>query len=247
MTTTRIETDRPTIFPAHVLVGVTRRNADIFPPHGLSLHKAEILTDEDVLTHRRAFAEAIGVRPEQLQFQRQVHGTTVSVIHNVSTAEESDGMMTAQEGIVLCVSVADCAAVLLYDPEHEVVAGLHSGWRGTVGNIVTVGIEQMSREYGTQPEHLLAYISACASETRYIVREDVAGQFPEECKKQVSEYEWLIDIRGRIRQQLLAAGIPAGQIECSDACTIGDEAYHSYRRDRERSGRMIAFIGIELE
>lgn len=244
MTTTLIDTDRPTIFPAHVLAGVTRRNADIFPPHGLSLHKADILTDEDVLTHRRAFAEAIGVRPEQFQFQRQVHGTTVSVIHDVSVAGESDGMITDRKGIVLCVSVADCAAVLLYDPEHEVVAGLHSGWRGTVGNIVAVGIERMNREYGTRPGHLLAYVSACASEARYIVRDDVADLFPVDCKKQVSEYEWLIDIRGRIRQQLLAAGVPTGQIACSDACTIGDETYHSYRRDRERSGRMIAFIGL---
>lgn len=244
MTMTQIELDRPTIFPSHILSGVTHRNADIFPPYGLSLHKAGILTDEEVSAHRRTFAEGIGVTPKQLQFQQQVHGTVVSVIREIASAEESDGMITAQKNIVLCVSVADCAAVLLYDPEHEVVAGLHSGWRGTVGNIVAVGIETMTSEFGSQPGQLLAYISACASAERYIVREDVAGQFPDECKKQVSEYEWLIDIRSRIQQQLRAAGIPAGQIECSDACTIGDVMYHSYRRDREQSGRMTAFIGL---
>jgi YfiH family protein len=247
MNAIRIEIDQPAIFPLPVLAGVTRKNTDIFPPHGLSLHRAGILADDEVAVHRRTFAETIGVAPEQLQFQRQVHGTVVSVIRDVAPAEESDGMITDRNDIILCVSIADCAAVLLYDPEHDVVAGLHSGWRGTVGNIVAVGIEKMSSEFGSRPEQLLAYISACASEHRYVVREDVAGQFPEAYKKQVSEVEWVLDIRGYIRQQLLNKGVLATHIECSEACTIGNEAYHSYRRDRDNSGRMTAFIGLRYE
>src|SRR5690606_344296 len=134
-------------------------------------------------------------------------GTDVAVIREPGPAGTSDGMMTAGRDILLCISVADCAGVLLYDPEHEAVAGLHSGWRGTAGNIVAAGIGRMQREFGTRPEQMLAYVSACASGERYIVREDVAGLFPEDVKKKVSEEEWLLDNRAQVVRQLHEAGI----------------------------------------
>lgn len=239
-----LEVEQPTVFSPLVVAGVLLRNTDVFPPHGLSLLKASILTDKEVQYHRQTVAAMLHVEVAQLQFQNQTHGTDIAIIRSAGEPADSDGMVTQHRGTVLCVSIADCAAVLLHDPEHGVVAGLHSGWRGTVGNIVEKGITAMVDTFGSRPSALHAYVSPCASGSRYVVRDDVADLFSNDAKCPISDHEWLLDIRCQIEQQLLDAGVPAKQLEISDACTIGDDRYHSYRRDGKTSGRMVAFIGL---
>lgn len=239
-----IEIEKPTVFSPSVVAGVFLRNTDTFPPHGLSLLKASILTEREVQHHRQAAAGVLHVEVEQLQFQNQVHGTTIAIVRSAGEPVDSDGMVTQHRGTVLCVSIADCAAVLLHDPEHGVVAGVHSGWRGTVGNIVEKGIAAMADNFGSCPDALQAYVSPCASGNRYVVRDDVADLFSNDAKCPISDHEWLLDIRCQIEQQLLDVGVQPNHIEISDACTIGDDRYHSYRRDGKTSGRMIAFIGL---
>lgn len=243
--------EQPHIFPPNILAGVTERNTHLFPETGLSLLKGQILNDAEVADHRLRLAEAIGVEKSALKFQKQVHATTVRTLthenhtsHIAEPFEESDGMITQTKGFVLCVGIADCAAVLLYDPEHEVIAGLHSGWKGTHGNIVQGGINDMKKKFGTASASLLAYIAPCASGERYVVREDVAHLFAAPALQRLNDEEYLFDNRLRIKEQLLAAGVKLENIEVSAGCTISDERYHSHRRDGARAGRMVAFIGM---
>ncbi len=154
-------------------------------------------------------------------------------------------MITAFKGLVLCVIIADCAAVLMFDPKNGVVAGLHSGWRGTQMNITQKGIELLKATFKTNPADLLVYISPCASGESYIVRKDVAQHFPRTSRK-INDEEYLFDNRAEIQLQLADCGVLKENIEMSAGCTIGGENdYHSYRRDGERSGRMAAFIGMK--
>lgn len=241
-----IRIERPNIFPPNITAGVTERNADLFPETGLSLLKGQILTQETVEEHRAVFAQHIEKPRKTLRFQQQVHGNLVrESLETDSTAEpfvESDGLITSEEGVTLCVGIADCAGILLYDPDNRVIAGIHSGWRGTKENIVGVGIEKMQNLFGTKPSSLLAYISPCASKEKYIVREDVAQFFTEPIIQRISAEEWTFNNRAKIVQQLRAIGVKARKIQVSQGCTISHTRYHSHRRDGVRSGRMIAFI-----
>lgn len=239
-----LQIERATSFPGEVMAGVTLRNTALFPPHGFSMLKAGILSQEEAAQHRAVFAESIGVPVDALQFQNQVHGTVVRRVERATGLGESDGLVTSSRGVVLCVSIADCGAVLLYDREHSAVAGLHSGWRGTYGNIVAAGIGVMRAEFSTKPEELSAYISPCASGAKYCVRSDVADLFPEGTKWRLDSEHWALDIRSQIRRQLTEQGVPPEHIEMSEGCSIADERYHSYRRDGVLSGRMVAFIGL---
>lgn len=236
--------ERPTIFPEHVLAGVTLRNGELFPTTGLSLLKGQILSDEEVQQHRCIFAEWLGISPTALIFQQQVHHTHVRVVGADSGLEESDGMVTNEPGIVLCAGMADCAGILLYDPIRQVIAALHSGWPGTNLNILAAGLETMNHHYGTRANDVLLYISPCASGKRYVVRRDVAQYFPDTVLDPISPEEWLLNIRARIWEQALELGVQHKNIEISSGCTIDDERYHSHRRLGNRAGRMVAFIGL---
>jgi len=57
-----------------------------------------------------------------------------------------------------------------------------------------------------------------------------------------------VDLSEANRRQLAACGIPSGQIDVAHLCTACNTAeFHSYRRDKDRSGRLVAAIRIDRE
>jgi polyphenol oxidase len=248
-----ISIEQPHIFPMqHILSGVTERNAEALPPNGFSALKTATTTEEEAERNRTALAEQLGFPRSAFVFQQQVHGARVRAValHDSSGTssapfEESDALTTNLPNVILCVGIADCAAVLLYDATHGAVAAVHSGWRGTAANLARRTVERMSMLYGTEAASLLAYISPCASGKRYIVRDDVAQYFPfTSALKKINSQEYTFDNRVQITMQLRECGVRALNIEVAHGCTISETRYHSHRRDGLDAGRMIAFIGV---
>ncbi len=242
----RIEILRPVDWGSNIVAGVTLRNDILCPPYGLSLAKAEILNDDECESHRQIFADAINADRQSLRFQKQVHGAMVRQVFSAnSIPEESDGMITNEHGIVLCVLLADCCGVLLYDERNGAIGAVHSGWRGTHLGISVVAVEAMQKEFGTHPEELKAYLSPCASGEKYEVRKDVAELFDTGIT-QLDETRFLFDNRICIKQQLIKdAGLLPSHITVSHECTITDTRFHSFRREGKLSGRITAFIGLK--
>lgn len=231
------------IFPHNIISGITLRNIKEYPPYGFSISKTDLIDESTINNNRKALSEIIEIPFEKLKFQKQVHGDKVRIITKQSLIEDSDAMITSDKGIYLSISIADCAAVLLHDFKNNVIAGIHSGWRGTKLNIVSKTIETMENIFETESENLIAYISPCASGEKYEVREDVAKYFPNSIKK-IDDEKYLFDNKNELRNQLINAGLLQKNIHISKICTIQNENYHSFRRDKESSGRMSVFIGM---
>jgi copper oxidase (laccase) domain-containing protein len=54
-----------------------------------------------------------------------------------------------------------------------------------------------------------------------------------------------LDLAAENLRQLSRAGLPLSRIDLVGACTFCDVArFHSWRRDGERAGRMISYIGV---
>lgn len=223
--------------------GVTQTNRDLFPAPGLTFSATNGVSATLVTESRSALALAIGVSPQQLQFMRQVHGCTVVRIDDPTLVPEADAVITNVAGIVLCATIADCCAVLLYDEHRQAVAAVHSGWRGTHADVVGSTIRAMAEAFGTEPRHLSAFLSPCASGERYEVGDDVAALFPEHVRR-LDNGKHLFDNQSAIRAQLERAGVAASQILWDPSCTIADPRYHSHRRDGGEAGRGVGFIGI---
>jgi YfiH family protein len=228
----------------HLISGITQRNLEDFPPNGFSISNGKILNDDEVLKHRMFLADYLGVEFDKMKFQKQVHGNRIRIIEENSEIEDSDGMMTNIKGLLLNVTLADCCGILIYDPENDAIAALHSGWRGTQQNIAKKGIGMMKEIYNSDPEKILVYLSPCASGENYEVGEDVAKFFPNSVK-QISVEKYLFDNHNEIKSQLFDAGVLYENIEISEICTISDINYHSFRRDKDKSGRMSCLIGMK--
>lgn len=177
---------------------------------------------------------------------RQVHSNTVLVAEHAGLIGEGDALITAEPGLLVSVRTADCVPILLADPEHNVVAAVHSGWRGTAAAIVRRTVEAMAREFASHPERLLAAIGPSIGRCCYAVGPDVAAQFG----TLFPEWDTLsqrrnLDLVQANWRQLIHAGLPAGNIDFGEFCTAcGISLFESYRRDGEASGRMVSAIGL---
>ncbi len=230
---------------SEIIAAQSTREGGVSPyPYGLNLssHVGDDL--KNVEENRRIFYAAIGIPPgARFVYQNQVHSGNVNVVYgNEGIVPESDALVTAEPNVFLAVSIADCTPILLYDPITKLIAAVHAGWRGTE-QLITINTARKLISLGAKAENMYAFIGASASGDNYEVGTEVATLFEKDYYRELPNGKCLLDIKKANRDQLLIGGIPLEQIEISSHCTIKDFNLHSYRRDREQSGRMYAVIG----
>lgn len=197
---------------------------------------------------------------ETVVHARQVHGTTILVhdriaggvqegrrdgAHGVDgeavgdTEGGADGHATAEAGVLLAVTVADCVPVYLVDPDERAVALLHAGWRGTASGILGRGISLLAERWGTAPARLVVHLGPAICGACYEVGPEVFAGLGLD----VPRHPAPVDLRDVLARQARASGVPAEGIGVSDLCTLcGDQNLFSHRGGR--SERQVAVLGI---
>jgi hypothetical protein len=191
------------------------------------------------------------VEGRDLVFVKQVHGDQVVIlnhknIHSYDGIQRAigtgDALVTNVSGKFLTTQLADCQSILLYDPGRQVVANVHSGWRGSIKNILgrTLGI--MIKDFKCDSAHIVAGIGpslgpCCAEFVNY--RKEIPRIFWR--YKSADDH---FDFWALSRDQLTDAGVRAENIETSRMCTkCNTKTFFSYRGEG-RTGRFAAVIGI---
>jgi YfiH family protein len=215
---------------------------------GASFSVSESAEEAHVERSYELLAAALHVPRKNIVTVHQVHGPEVVCVDDPESSDavrmrKADALITSSRGIVLGVKLADCCGVIVHDPVRQVIAAIHSGWRGTAAGITVRTLEQVSTRFGSDPAELIAWLSPCASGSTYEVGRDVYDLMGGYCEP-LAEGKWLFDNHRAIVDQLLSVGLLQHNITVDDACTISDARFHSFRRDRGRSGRMLAFIGM---
>ncbi len=87
--------------------------------------------------------------------------------------KDTDGLITNKKDITLMSTNADCLLIFLYDPVKNVIANVHSGWRGTFGKIVINAVNKMKEEFECDTKDIEAYLSPSIRKCHFKVDEDV--------------------------------------------------------------------------
>lgn len=226
--------------------------------HGINIKKEED-NDQILQESYQKIGNALGWNKEDILKPHQTHTDIVEkVINSAQVLEEVDGVITNQKNITLCTTSADCTSLLFYDPVKKVIADTHSGWRGTLQKIGQKTVTKMIKEYGSNPIDIICCICPCIQKCHFEVEEDVMNLFSEQfhdiiAKDQIIEkgkikngkQKYQIDTT-KINQYLLKQiGLKEENIINSNLCTVCHaEEFHSYRVDKEKSGRNAAMISI---
>jgi YfiH family protein len=239
---------QPAVFSKYenLVCGVsTRYGPDSKPPLDFNLSFKVGDNPDNVRQNRKNFFNALGIDGKKVTFQFQTHSTVHNYVEETTFFNGSDGLYTDKKDLFLAINVADCIPVFVYDPVNEIAAGIHSGWKGTQQKIVTHTIQTLFEKYNSKPEELIVYIGPGISVKNFEVGKDVFDLFDEEFRE-VRNGKYYVDLKKDIYTRLIKQGLNGENIEVSEYCTVEDkELFHSFRRDREKSGRMLGVIGMK--
>lgn len=218
----------------------------------------------DVLKNQAMLRGLLPV-PNELVIPYQIHDTRVLVVDDeyifaseakrYNSLQGIDALITNCPGLCLCVSTADCVPVLLYDREHQLIAAVHAGWRGTAAHIVEMVLQRMSSVFGTRGEGVVACIGPSISLEAFETGDEVYRTFQEKgfpmeriSQRNVHTGKWHLNLWEANRLQLSNYGVPEQQIEISGICTYNRyEDFFSARRLGLKSGRILSGIMIIKE
>jgi len=191
-------------------------------------------------------------RGAELVYARQVHGRQVIYLagylagqrENPPPAEPivGDAMVTDQPQQYPVIQVADCQAVLLYEPVRQVVANVHCGWRGSIQNIIGRTVETMVQQLDCNPGKIIAGIGpslgpCCAEFINYKTEIPQAFWYYKDSNNHFDFWSISCD-------QLANAGVPSKNIESSRLCTrCRADEFFSYRTEKI-TGRFAVVIGL---
>ncbi len=182
----------------------------------------------------------------------QRHETEIVPVLRGETAERrrpGDGLTSECRGVVLAVASADCVPIVLFDPGRPAATVLHAGWRGTSSHIARAGVDTMRRLYGSSPAALRAMIGPAIGSCCYRVGREVVEQFrqagyPVDQLLRPDGEGGFLNLSEANRRDLAEAGVNPENIRSAELCTrCLAGLFPSYRRDGERTGRILTFVG----
>lgn len=223
----------------------------------LGLHVGD--DEAAVLENRSRVLASIGAGLDDLVVAEQVHGCRVGIVerrdagrgaHGLRDAIPStDALVTTERGLVLAILVADCAPVVLFDPEAGVLGAVHAGWRGATAGVLEAAVTAMA-ELGARAERMLAGVGPAVAPGRYEVGEDVVHA----CTEHFGSAEpwarpgrpghWWFDLPGVVGHALRLAGLGEEQIVDCGRSTGAAGPFYSFREEGT-CGRFALLARIE--
>jgi polyphenol oxidase len=241
------------------LGGVSR-----LPAGALSLGNFSGDLPENVNENRHRFLKTLGLNSSddnynhyELVTAKQIHSANSHIVLESEKSRKRvscDALLTDRPKILLGIQTADCLPVLIVDPVHRAVAGIHAGWRGTLLRIVERTMARMSEMYGTVAADCMAGAGPAIGPCCFEVGPEVCEQFKTEFnygRELFSKHQLNgkanLDLRAANREQLLAAGLKSDNIFIMPDCTrCRLDLYFSYRAEIATGavGRMLSVIGL---
>jgi YfiH family protein len=185
--------------------------------------------------NRRRLCEAVGVEPERLALNRQVHGATVNRAEAGERSQKGDGLWTEESGVPMLAFSADCLPIAIARVNgNPGLALVHAGRMGLLEGILQAGAAALD---GPTAAIVGPGIGPCC----YEVGEDIVAAYRTRFGPDVVQGRNL-DLWTAAERVLHEAGVET--VERLDVCTACDDRFFSHRRDGAVTGRqgVIGFV-----
>jgi YfiH family protein len=210
---------------------------------------------EAVAENRARAAMVFGLELPRLLTCYQVHSAiAVTADRPWGERPEADAVVTRTPRLACGALAADCAPVLLADPDAKVVGSAHAGWRGALGGVVEAAVAAM-RRLGAEPSRMVAVVGPCIGPQSYEVGLEFLEQFS--AKASGSERFFrpgaradkrLFDLPGFVLDRLAASGVQKAEWIGRDTFAEPDQFFSNRRathRQEADYGRLLSAIMLE--
>jgi polyphenol oxidase len=244
-----------------VLAAVTTRQGGVSrgPYAGLNLGYHVGDQPDRVAENRRRLCGALGV--DALTVGDQQHRDRVAVVDAAlagaghasavdatSRLGVTDGLVTNLPGVVLTIMVADCAPVVLYDPEHRALGVAHVGRGGAVRDVLGAVIGTMSAEFGSRPAQLVVGVGPCIGAGAYEIDgpalDETVAAFGEELFRPTRPGAATFDLRSAVLERLVEHGVNGDRVEVDERTTTDDGQTLFSDRGERPCGRLMLVAAL---
>lgn len=161
-------------------------------------------------------------------FMNQIHSNLVEFYDEFSTNLCCDGLISSCKNLALCVLSADCLPLLLWH-ENGIIAALHSGRKGSFGNILKECVNTIclkNENLDKDKFHLFIMPSICGKNY------EISGEILDFARQNFTEFvkDTRLDLKALVKNQAYNLGIK--NITDLGICTYEDERLYSYRLNK---------------
>lgn len=240
----------------NITQAIFSRQGGVSPVPWKSLNLGSTVGDDlvRVTENKNKLLAAIGYFPDQLAQIHQVHSTHVEVVNKPtdgnSVLVQGDAMISNTPGLLMIMRFADCVPILFYDPVKNSAGIAHAGWKGTVQEVVIAAVNEMKKQFGTDPSDLITGIGPSIGPDHYEIGRDVIEEikrtFPNNWDQiLITGYDGVkLDLWEANRISLKKAGVK--HIEMAEICTASNvKDWYSHRAENGKTGRFAAVIGLK--
>jgi len=210
---------------------------------------------ENILKNLEIVSKQINNKSKKIVLLNQVHSNKFHFISKNSKLNnnkfEGDALITDKRNLPIAVLTADCAPILIYDEDKEIIAAIHAGWKGSYKGIIKKVVEFMIKK-GCSPKNITAAIGPSISNNNYEVKEDFKKKFIKKDKKNIiffkrTDNKDYFNLKKYIHFQLESLNIKKIDIVNKDTFEAKNNFFSARRsisRNENDYGRNISIIMI---
>jgi len=194
---------------------------------------------------------------QKVLFVNQIHSSEVFVVDSLEkiygdqNLPKADALVTNLKNIVIGVVTADCAPILLFDEEKNIISAIHAGWRGAKSGVILSTVDEI-KKLGAQ--NIQAVIGPMIQQKSYQVSQEFLDDFLIEdltnknfFKEGTSSDKYQFDLPSYVEKKLCEAGVEKIKNLKIDTYENGKD-FFSFRRSthlgEKDCGRNVSVIEI---
>ena len=208
---------------------------------------------ENVFKNLEFVSQKIGCQKDLLITLNQTHSNDVIFFENnkqIKNKLTGDAIVTKIKNIGIGILTADCAPILLYDPEEKIIGCIHSGWKGAFNGVIENTIKKF-QQLNSNLNNLIIVVGPCIKKVNYRVKDDFYNKFIQHNFNykyffdKIDKNNYVFDLRNFINNKI--SNLNVKNIENIEIDTFSErEFFYSYRRSlinkEEDYGRCISVI-----
>ena len=230
----------------------------------------------------KKLCSSIGSNDAHIVQANQNHTDIIKIVQTKVNADKpdfslteegiEDGLITNKKNLALATTNADCILLLFFDPIKKVIANTHSGWKGTLQRISIKTVQNMIKEFDSNPQDIICCICPSIRKCHFEVDKDVKDMFEKEfydlqnakfidlenenqentiqltdfIEEKIENAKWNIDTVLINKILLQKEGLKPENIIDSGICSVcHSDLIHSYRMEKKDYNTETAVIELK--
>ena len=203
--------------------------------------------DYSINKNKKSFIENLKLNHSNIAVPVQTHSNNIKIVNANKTYSNTDGLINYGSNKILTLLTADCVPLFIYDKIKKNISLIHSGWRGLSTGIFFNAMDILLKANNNIKDFKFV-IGPSIKKCCYEVDIKVYSIFDKKFYELKDDGKAMLDLQNVLLNQMLSYGVFINNVLIDSECTkCNYNKFFSYRREKEKSGRMLSVINLMLK